>query len=322
MCATISNIFLCITFTTNNVSLTGRFSTQVTTEQELYAKGFEDALNSLHNGGDAAATAAVQLKLEQPSMGVDELTTSTGAVAAAAAAAVAALPAVVAAAAGAVAPASDGTAASMAATAAAAAAVALTANVFAKIGNASAISAIGTGNISAAVAAAAGPPTTTNTTATTNATSILSNVGLSGGSITYTNLDLSSGSSPAASGNAVGVVSIKDEPLVAAASPPPHSPIDMDDQERIKLERKRQRNRVAASKCRKRKLERISKLEDKVKNLKSDNSDLGLLLKQLKENVCKLKQQVIEHINSGCDISMEMKSSSGGATAPEADIKQ
>merc|ERR1712117_280317 len=36
------------------------------------------------------------------------------------------------------------------------------------------------------------------------------------------------------------------------------SPIDMETQEKIKLDRKRQRNRLAASKCRKRKLERIS----------------------------------------------------------------
>lgn len=96
-------------------------------------------------------------------------------------------------------------------------------------------------------------------------------------------------------------VSIKDEPQ-PVPSPPPHSPIDMDDQERIKLERKRQRNRVAASKCRKRKLERISKLEDKVKNLKGDNNDLAVLVKQLKENVCSLKQQVIVHIKTGCNI--------------------
>merc|ERR1740128_118552 len=39
------------------------------------------------------------------------------------------------------------------------------------------------------------------------------------------------------------------------------SPIDME-QEKIKLERKRLRNRLAASKCRKRKLERISQLDE------------------------------------------------------------
>lgn len=84
---------------------------------------------------------------------------------------------------------------------------------------------------------------------------------------------------------------------------PPVSPIDMETQEKIKLERKRQRNRVAASKCRKRKLERISKLEEKVKLLKGENTDLGSIVKNLKEHVAQLKQQVIEHIESGCSIN-------------------
>uniref|UniRef100_A0A3B5QTQ7 Transcription factor JunD n=1 Tax=Xiphophorus maculatus TaxID=8083 RepID=A0A3B5QTQ7_XIPMA len=58
---------------------------------------------------------------------------------------------------------------------------------------------------------------------------------------------------------------------------PPLSPVDMDSQERIKAERKRLRNRIAASKCRRHKLERISRLEDKVKTLKTQNTDLASL---------------------------------------------
>merc|ERR1712020_439901 len=66
---------------------------------------------------------------------------------------------------------------------------------------------------------------------------------------------------------------IKDEPEEddeslsgeeSSLSPSGVSPIDMESQERIKLERKRLRNRLAASKCRKRKLERISQLDDRV----------------------------------------------------------
>merc|ERR1712211_184448 len=53
------------------------------------------------------------------------------------------------------------------------------------------------------------------------------------------------------------------------------SPIDMETQEKIKLDRKRQRNRPAASKCRKRKLERISQLDDRVSALKNENADLA-----------------------------------------------
>ncbi|OWR48412.1 transcriptional activator of the JUN family [Danaus plexippus plexippus] len=76
----------------------------------------------------------------------------------------------------------------------------------------------------------------------------------------------------------------------------------MDTQERIKLERKRQRNRVAASKCRRRKLERISKLEEKVKLLKGENVELAQMVVKLKDHVSRLKQQVLEHANSGCHI--------------------
>lgn len=97
---------------------------------------------------------------------------------------------------------------------------------------------------------------------------------------------------------------VKDEPqtVPSAASSPPLSPIDMDTQERIKLERKRQRNRVAASKCRRRKLERISKLEDKVKILKGENVELAQMVVKLKEHVHRLKEQVLEHANGGCHI--------------------
>merc|ERR1711879_957065 len=83
----------------------------------------------------------------------------------------------------------------------------------------------------------------------------------------------------------------------------PITPINMESQEKIKLERKRMRNRLAASKCRKRKLERISQLELKVKDLKGENSELYNLVKKLKQSVANLKQEVIDHCNSGCQIN-------------------
>lgn len=116
---------------------------------------------------------------------------------------------------------------------------------------------------------------------------------MSGGDITYTDLD----SYPGA---------IKEEPQIVPQSSPV-SPIDMENQERIKLERKRLRNRVAASKCRKRKLERISKLEDKVKDLKTQNNELHSIVFSLKQHVIQLKQQVVEHHNSGCTITLAGK---------------
>merc|ERR1712109_25212 len=87
------------------------------------------------------------------------------------------------------------------------------------------------------------------------------------------------------------------------------TPINMESQEKIKLERKRQRNRLAASKCRKRKLERISQLELKVKDLKGENSELYNIVKKLKQSVANLKQEVIDHCNSGCQINGDVLNS-------------
>merc|ERR1712158_24548 len=82
------------------------------------------------------------------------------------------------------------------------------------------------------------------------------------------------------------------------------SPIDMESQEKIKLERKRLRNRQAAAKCRKRKLERISLLDDRVAQLKTENTDLAAVVKEMKSSVASLKQEVLDHVNSGCEIRM------------------
>ncbi|XP_068566542.1 transcription factor Jun [Cebidichthys violaceus] len=103
------------------------------------------------------------------------------------------------------------------------------------------------------------------------------------------------------------LLALKEEPQTVPEMPgetPPLSPIDMENQERIKAERKRMRNRVAASKCRKRKLERISRLEDKVKNLKSQNSELASTANMLREQVAQLKQKVMNHVNSGCQLML------------------
>ncbi|GAA6103124.1 transcription factor AP-1 [Tachysurus ichikawai] len=100
---------------------------------------------------------------------------------------------------------------------------------------------------------------------------------------------------------------LKEEPQTVPEMPgetPPLSPIDMESQERIKAERKRMRNRIAASKCRKRKLERISRLEDKVKTLKSQNSELASTANMLREQVAQLKQKVMNHVNSGCQLML------------------
>ncbi|XP_042559923.1 transcription factor jun-B-like isoform X1 [Clupea harengus] len=109
------------------------------------------------------------------------------------------------------------------------------------------------------------------------------------------------------------LVSLKEEPQTVpdlqssdgeGGGSPPMSPIDMEDQERIKAERKKLRNRLAATKCRKRKLERISRLEDKVKLLKTDNAGLASAATLLREQVAQLKRKVMTHVDSGCQLAL------------------
>ncbi|XP_030635829.1 junB proto-oncogene, AP-1 transcription factor subunit a [Chanos chanos] len=108
------------------------------------------------------------------------------------------------------------------------------------------------------------------------------------------------------------LLALKEEPqtvpdLQSSDGSPPMSPIDMETQERIKAERKRLRNRLAATKCRRRKLERISRLEDKVKVLKSDNAGLSNTASLLREQVAQLKQKVMTHVSSGCQLMITPK---------------
>ncbi|KAG8312610.1 hypothetical protein J6590_020530 [Homalodisca vitripennis] len=125
---------------------------------------------------------------------------------------------------------------------------------------------------------------------------------------TYMTLDTQFSSNPLHNQFGIGLspadsITVKEEPQTVPLGPtPPMSPIDMECQERFKLERKRERNRVAASKCRRRKLERIARLEDKVKMLKGENTELSGVVNKLKEQVCLLKEQVMEHVQSGCQI--------------------
>lgn len=83
---------------------------------------------------------------------------------------------------------------------------------------------------------------------------------------------------------------------------PPLSPIDLASQELQKLERKRLRNRIAATKCRKNKLEKISTLEDQVKVLKHENRSLTVNINQQRDHIEKLKQIINQHVGSGCQM--------------------
>jgi len=93
-------------------------------------------------------------------------------------------------------------------------------------------------------------------------------------------------------------------PTFRGSIPATVTPINMDDQEAAKLDRKRARNRLAATRCRNRKLERISRLEDRVKELKGQNSQLAETAAALREQVSKLKQNIIEHTQHGCQVML------------------
>lgn len=88
---------------------------------------------------------------------------------------------------------------------------------------------------------------------------------------------------------------------------PPLSPLE-DGGQHIKAEKKRQRNRIAASNCRRRKLERIARLEDKVKTLKSENFELTSTASVLREQVVHLKHKVMNHVNNGCQVVLASSS--------------
>ncbi|PFX14227.1 Transcription factor AP-1 [Stylophora pistillata] len=87
-----------------------------------------------------------------------------------------------------------------------------------------------------------------------------------------------------------------------AGSVLPLPPIDLELQEIVKRERKKQKNRVAASKCRKKKLEREAQLEVRVQQLKDKNIELNAVANALRQQVSELKQRVLEHVAFGCQL--------------------
>lgn len=79
-------------------------------------------------------------------------------------------------------------------------------------------------------------------------------------------------------------------------------PADMQTQEHMKEERKKARNRLAASKCRLRRLQRESELQGKVKVLRDHNQELNCEVSDLKEQINSLKRALIQHIKGGCQV--------------------
>ena len=83
----------------------------------------------------------------------------------------------------------------------------------------------------------------------------------------------------------------------------PIPPINLEIQEIIKRERKKHKNRVAASKCRKKKLEREAQLEVRVNYLKERSVELNSVVRDLRNQATSLKQRIMEHISAGCSLN-------------------
>lgn len=83
----------------------------------------------------------------------------------------------------------------------------------------------------------------------------------------------------------------------------PIPPVNMEIQEIIRRERKKHKNRVAASKCRKKKLEREAQLEVRVNYLKERSVELNNVMRELRNQATTLKQRIMEHINAGCTLN-------------------
>lgn len=78
--------------------------------------------------------------------------------------------------------------------------------------------------------------------------------------------------------------------------------LDMEEQEKLRLERKRAKNRLAAQKCQLKKVERIKQLESRVNFLKDKNSCLSAKAATLRRDIDKLKAAINVHVSRGCRI--------------------
>lgn len=81
-------------------------------------------------------------------------------------------------------------------------------------------------------------------------------------------------------------------------------PADMKTQEQMKVERKKARNRIAASKCRQRRLQRESDLQGKVRILREHNQELNHEVTGLKVQINNMKKALVQHMKGGCQVNL------------------
>lgn len=84
----------------------------------------------------------------------------------------------------------------------------------------------------------------------------------------------------------------------------PGDRINMEHNEVLKKEKKRERNRQAAQKCRTRKLTRIAELQKRVTELQDKNKDLNDTAARLKIDINRLERQLQDHQAQGCNLTI------------------
>ena len=65
---------------------------------------------------------------------------------------------------------------------------------------------------------------------------------------------------------------------------------------------RKERNKIAARKCRQKKLDKLNNLGRKLSNLKEDIDAGSKFIKTLQASIYALKQEIIEHNDNGCQI--------------------
>ncbi|CAF3230067.1 unnamed protein product [Rotaria sp. Silwood2] len=70
----------------------------------------------------------------------------------------------------------------------------------------------------------------------------------------------------------------------------------------VRKEKKRERNRQAAQKCRTRKLTRIAELQKRVNELQGKNKDLSNIAECLKSDITSLERKLCDHHAQGCQL--------------------